>query len=206
MPFVDAAKNAMLDAIDEAAAGIGAKYVSLHSAYSASGASELTGGSPAYARKAATWNAAASGSKALSGNLAFDVAAGATVAFVGLWDAVSAGNFLGMWANGGGAVKPFALDDTTADTFKCAAHGLANDDRVVFYGSALPAGVTQGTVYWVINSATNTFQVSSTQGGAAVAITAAGNGSLQKVVIETFGAQGTFTVQASGTAMDLNAL
>jgi hypothetical protein len=44
---------------------------------------ELTGGSPAYARKAANWGAA-SNSAIVGGTEAFDVASGSTVAYHGL--------------------------------------------------------------------------------------------------------------------------
>lgn len=43
---------------------------------------ELTGGSPAYARKALGWGAAAA--SAVSGGATFDVAAGSTVAYFGV--------------------------------------------------------------------------------------------------------------------------
>lgn len=80
MPYSVAAKNKMLDAL-------GVATLSLHSADpGATGANELTGGSPAYARKAVAAPAAASnGSKQVSGSVTFDVPAGSTVAFVGQW-------------------------------------------------------------------------------------------------------------------------
>lgn len=78
MPYSVQWKNAALDAAPPDA-------LSLHSANPGStGASELSGGSPAYARKTPTWSAAATGSKALSGTVVFDVPA-STVAFVGMW-------------------------------------------------------------------------------------------------------------------------
>lgn len=67
------AKNAALDGILFADA-------SLHTAYSSSGANEVAGGSPAYARKAYTFAAASSGSRAASVTPTFDVPAGTTVA------------------------------------------------------------------------------------------------------------------------------
>lgn len=80
MAFSTSAKNTMLDALTVTAA-------SLHSADpGATGASELTGGSPAYARKAPTFNAAALSSRALNADLVFDVPAGSTVAYVGYWN------------------------------------------------------------------------------------------------------------------------
>jgi len=80
--FSTGAKNTMLDAITYAQA-------SLHSADPGpSGANnELSGGSPAYARKTITVNAASGGSRALNADVTFDVPAGATVAYVGYWAA-----------------------------------------------------------------------------------------------------------------------
>lgn len=88
MPYSAAAKNLMLDALNPG-------FLSLHAtAPGATGAGEVTGGSPAYARKAATWSAASNGSKPLSNAPVFDVPAG-TVAFIGLWSAVTGGTYLG---------------------------------------------------------------------------------------------------------------
>lgn len=78
--FSTSAKNTMLNAITPDTVG-------LHSADpGANGtASELTGGSPAYARKAVSMNAAASGQRTASTQPIFDVPAGSTVAFVSWW-------------------------------------------------------------------------------------------------------------------------
>ena len=52
-------------------------YLSLHTGVpDSTGSLEATGGSPAYARKAVTWAAAASGQRANSGTITFDVPAG----------------------------------------------------------------------------------------------------------------------------------
>ena len=85
----DAGKNVMLDAL----AGV-AGFVSLHTADpGTTGASEVTGGSPAYARKAITWAAASAGN--LDGSsVTFDVPAG-TYTHLGYWSAVTAGTFYG---------------------------------------------------------------------------------------------------------------
>jgi alkyl hydroperoxide reductase subunit AhpF len=45
-------------------------------------------------------------------------------------------------------------------------------------------------------------QLSATSGGAAVAITAIGAGMLQKLVVETFGGQGTHTITACTMSLD----
>lgn len=97
MGLVAAGLNQMLDALDETpaapAAGIG--YLSLHTNVVGSGSTgEVTGGSPAYARKAVVWNAAAGGSKAITGTAVFDVPA-TTVARVGLYSAITGGTYFG---------------------------------------------------------------------------------------------------------------
>lgn len=97
MPYAAAYKNGMLDA--SGATGP-PSHVSLHTASPGSGgANEVTGGSPAYARKAATWAAAASGSKALAATFpVFDVPASTTITHVGFWTASTSGTFLGYVA------------------------------------------------------------------------------------------------------------
>lgn len=204
MRLSNAAKNLMLDALDESQAA-GAKYLSLHSAYSSSGANELTGGSPAYARKAATWAAASAGSKATSASAVFDVPAGSTVRWIGMWDAVTVGNFLGMTPNGGVTPQDFVVPDIANDTLECVAHGFLNGDTVVVWGVAgdpVPTGLSEGTVYYVITATTDDLQLSATSGGAAINITAIGAGFIQKIVPEVFGAQGTHTVTSATISLD----
>lgn len=85
------AKNAMLDHLGTLIA-----FASLHTADpGAGGANEVAGGSPAYARKAITWNAAASGNLDNNANPVFDVPAGTTITHVGFWSLVSGGTFYG---------------------------------------------------------------------------------------------------------------
>lgn len=61
------------------------------------GTTEATGGSPAYARKAATWDAATAGGKALTGTYTFDIPAGTTVKSIAFWTASTAGTLLGYF-------------------------------------------------------------------------------------------------------------
>lgn len=81
-------KNAMLDA---AASGTCALVISYAGLANASGV-ELTGGTPAYARKAVTFAAGNAGAKAISGTYTFDVPAGGVVAQVNYYAAVSGGS------------------------------------------------------------------------------------------------------------------
>lgn len=87
----NASKNLMLDAL-----GAVAVFASLHTADpGTTGTSEVSGGSPAYARKAITWNAASGGGLDNNANPVFDVPAGTTVTHFGLWSLVSGGTFYG---------------------------------------------------------------------------------------------------------------
>jgi hypothetical protein len=90
--FSTAAKNAMLDHV-----GTLAGYMSMHDADpgTAGTTAELSGGSPAYARKPVTWSAASGGSKSVSGQVTFDVPAGRGATHVGFWSAASGGTFYG---------------------------------------------------------------------------------------------------------------
>lgn len=190
--FTDATANAMLDAITM-------DLCSLHTAFSSTGANEVAGGTPAYARKAITMGAAAARQRTNSTAPVFDVPAATTVPWIGLW--TNAGTvFRGMFANGG-TERGFQVD-LTNDKILCEAHGLNNGDNVVFYGGTPPTGLAEGTIYFVISSTAadpDTFQVSATNGGAAINLTGQHTAAckMSKIIQEAFAAQGTFTVTAS---------
>lgn len=208
-----AAKNGMLDAVDETAATVPAAFGSLHTAYSTTGTNELTGGSPAYARVALTWAAASGGSKALAATLpTWNVPAGNTAAWWGMWTLVSGGTFLGMLPVGAGTLRPASVETTTDGTNNdifANGHGYVAGDRVVFWGSGMPSALTVGTIYYVIATglATNSFRVSTTSGGAAVDINDTGepyNFYVQKCVPEVFAGQGTYSLTSG--SIDLGAV
>lgn len=71
----------------------------------------------------------------------------------------------------------FTADNST-ETFTSNSHGLVTGDRVAFYntGGALPSGLSENVEYFVMNSSTNTFQVSLTYGGAVLSISTDGTG------------------------------
>lgn len=196
--YSTAAKNIMLDAF-----GAAADFMSLHDGYPGdNGANEIAGGAPAYARKSHTWNAAAGATKDDSNAPVFDVPAGTEAQFVGFWDAVTVGTYLGCAPLGGGTPLKFTVDATN-NTIESLAHGLANGDKVVFFRGAAPGGLTEGVIYFVVNATTDDFQVSATQGGAAIDLTsqAAASCRVSEIVPETFASQGTLTV--TDTDVDL---
>lgn len=212
----------MLEAMDEVPA-TGIDFIGVFQVGSDPGTgtnhtgTEATGGSPVYARQSVVWGAAASGQKANTGALTFDVASGSYFAF-GLFNANTgnSGTFLGYIPFGGSsAIKGFASVDTTLtnDQFLSVAHGLSDGDRLQLRGvfaEALPTGtgLTAGALLYVVNSATNTFKVSTTLGGAAIDLTAVGGGEIywQRVVPEVFASQGQITVAAGALVLDLTAI
>lgn len=213
MPFNDLGKNKMLDGLDESVSGaithVGVGNLTDPGTGANYGGTEATGGSPAYARQAVTWGAAASGQKANTGALTFDIAAG-TYAFLLFFNASSGNtnNFLG-YAPINGSVKGFFSVDTTVsnDALFSVAHGLADGDRVQLFNvfsESLPTGLSEGTVYFVVSSTTNSFKVSTTSGGAAVDITAVagGEGFFQKVIPEVFASQGQLAVGVGAVVLD----
>jgi len=62
----------------------------------------------------------------------------------------------------------FGLD--SSDVIYAPGHGRSDDDRVVVLGPNLPSNLDPDVAYYVINSASNTLQLSLTSGGAAVSM------------------------------------
>jgi len=56
------------------------------------------------------------------------------------------------------------------------SHGYKDGMRISFYSITTTTGITAGQIYYVVNSTTNTFQVSATEGGAALPLTTNGTG------------------------------
>ncbi len=220
MPFNDIAKNAALDGLDESIAA-GVKYAGVFTTAAAPGlgatytGTEASGGSPAYARIAATFGAASAGQKTNSGTITIDVAAG-TYGWIGLFNTATgnvSGNYLG-YAPINGSVKGFGecdSTDVTNDTITSSGHGLTTDDRVqVFnvFAESLPAGLTEETLYFVLASGltADVFKVATTSGGAAINITGQGELYFQKVIPETFASQGQISIAVGQLVLDATAL
>src|SRR5215213_1337621 len=128
MALATAGQNSAADGL---AAVIG--FLSVHTGDpSTTGANEAAGGSPAYARKAVTWAAAASGQR-LTGTSAvtWDLPAG-TYFWVGGFSLVTAGTWYGATPFGGVTPKPATVVAST-DIFTCPGHGLVNDMRAVVF-------------------------------------------------------------------------
>lgn len=161
-------------------------YAALHSGPpGAAGASnELSGNG--YVRKAFTPERS---SRTLrnAGAITFDAvttSAWAEVLFASVWSAESAGTCYLAGPLSSALARAFVLDNTTSDVILIPGHGWSDGDRVYlrqFSGLSLPTGLTKDTVYYVVNSATDQFQLEATEGGGAVAISGKGVGTLQKI-------------------------
>lgn len=185
MSLTVAAKNTMLNALS-------IDSCSLHTAFPGlTGASEVTGGTPAYARKTVSFAAAAGGSRALSAAVTFDVPA-TTIRWFGFW---VAGTYVGYAANGGAQL--LYVVDTVSNNVRSPAHGLSNGTKVSFFNGTVPVPLVEGTVYFVVNAATDTFQVSATSGGSAIVLTGQpSNSSLSSIIEDVYAAQGSHTLSA----------
>lgn len=87
------AVNASKESLATAYTTLGS-YISLHTGDPGStGASEATGGTPAYARKATSWTAGAVDGVATGSQVTIDVPAG-TYTYAGIWNAATGGSFV----------------------------------------------------------------------------------------------------------------
>ncbi len=64
--------------------------------------------------------------------------------------------------------------NNATDIITLSGNTLVNGNQIVFAAGTIPAGLTAGTVYFVINQSGNNFQVSTTSGGSAVNFTTNG--------------------------------
>ena len=82
-----------------------------------------------------------------------------------------------------GRKKVTVTADYTNDTFSATSHGFVNDNIVrIDSTSTIPAGLSQGVSYYVVNASANTFKLSLTSSGAALDITSNGSGTLTAVL------------------------
>jgi hypothetical protein len=158
-------------------------YVALFTAApsDAGGGTEVSGNN--YSRTAITnnatnWPAASAGSKSNGTVITCPTPSGSwgTITHWGLFDASSSGNLL-IWGELVGPAKSSAAVAST-DVFTSSAHGLADQTPVrveTVLGAALPGGISAGTTYYIRDTATNTFKLTATAGGAAIDVTTDGS-------------------------------
>jgi hypothetical protein len=183
-------------------------YCSLHTGHPGeTGSNEVVGGS--YARQAISWNAAAGGAMTNSAALDFAGMPAVTVTHFGIWDADPGGNFLwwGQLIPATGAIRATFTAQASDDTFTSYAHGLSNDMRVELAttpGSALPGGVSENTIYFVVNAGADTFELSATQGGGTIDLSTDGEGIALQIEAKTVGAGDTLRIDTPDLTVALD--
>ncbi len=170
-----------------ASAAVGSLYVSLHTAEPGEAATQATNETAytsyarvAVARSGAGWTVATNQvSNAAAVTFPACGLTGATITHFGIGtDLSGAGKMLYTGPLGSVVQGPFTAI-VAGNVITVPGHTLAVDERVAFYpafASALPGGITEGTIYWVKTVSSNDITVSTTQGGAAVTISSAGDG------------------------------
>ena len=98
-----------------------------------------------------------------------------------------------------GTDAPVTFTSST-DTVNRTAHGYSDGMIVRFYNIVTTTGLDQEQAYYVINAATDSFQVSLTEGGSAVALTNDGSATLLPYKIATV----TITPQAANDLTSVN--
>jgi len=68
------------------------------------------------------------------------------------------------------------------DTVTLNSHGLSNGTAISFTSITSTTGISINTLYYVVNAATNTFQVATSVGGSALALTTNGSGTLVRSI------------------------
>jgi len=94
---------------------------------------------------------------------------------------------------------PVTLTDS-GDLVQRTTHGYTNGMAVRFYNIVSTTGITEGQIYYIINANANDFQVSTTIGGSAVALTTNGSATL----LEYKQAVVTITPQAGQNLTNIN--
>jgi hypothetical protein len=208
----DATANALLNSAASGGLITSGTHLAAFTAFPPTiGGNEVTGGSPAYARKAITHTAtAAARSIGPSSGLpaTFDIPAATTVKALGVCSALTAGTLIAWSPAGASARRAISVDSAgvTSNLIFSPAHGLVAGDSVLVWatiGAVLPTGIAEDTQYFVIAAGitTDAFSLATTLGGSAIDITAIGDGDVQKFVPEVFAGQGTYQVTAYTTTL-----
>lgn len=168
-------------------------HVSLHTDFPGIlGTNEVTGGAPAYARKAVTVGASSGGIRVLSGAVQFDVPA-CTVKWFGWWNNST---FLFGTPNGGAVPKNLVAVPST-DRIYSTDHQWSDGQKIVFFGIP-PGGLTEGVTYFVRDSDADSFKVAATLAGSVIDLTSGASFGCIVVAIteDVYVTQGTHTLSA----------
>lgn len=113
--------------------------------------------------------------------------------WLGLWNGST---YLGYSPNAANPKEYIA--DPSSYTFTSLGHGYVNTNKVVFYGDTVPAGLTEGTVYYIVSATANTFQVAAASGGSPIQFTTSGGSGcvVSSITEEVYAGGGTHTISS----------
>lgn len=116
--------------------------------------------------------------------------------------------FVGMQVTGTGIDTARAITFQDAgDTVTLAGHGIPNGKRVSFTAITSTTGIAVYTPYYVINATTDTFQLSLTQGGSAIALTTDGSGTMiYQTMVTAINPNVSVTIDVPASASGTNTL
>lgn len=123
------------------------------------------------------------------------------------WFTASSGGTLRVIARLVDQVVPMFVGLNTGDIIYAPGHTFTDGVQVVLWapaGTTLPTGLSADTPYFVISTSGNSFQLSLTSGGAAIAITVDGSGSIGRSRHTTVGIGDTPSVAISGYSLSLD--
>jgi hypothetical protein len=92
----------------------------------------------------------------------------------------------------------------TGDTVTLNSHGLSNGTIISFTSITSTTGISINTTYYVVNATTNTFQVASSSGGSALALTTNGSGTMVRSVPKTASGGSANATFATSSTSPLN--
>lgn len=134
------------------------------------------------------------------------MASSTPVNWLAIYDAQTGGNMLARIPFTGTTLEATV---STADLFSTGVvHGLTTDDRVAFSDvGTLPAGITAGTIYYVLAAGLTTvdFKVSTASAGTALDVTAAGGCLVRKIGSQLFNASNILQIAAGGLTFTMAA-
>ena len=113
--------------------------------------------------------------------------------WLGLWNGST---YLGYSPNAG-SPKEFIADPFDS-VITSLGHGYVDTNKVTIYGDTMPGGLTEGTVYFVVNSTANTFQVAATSGGTPLTFTTGGGSGcvVSTITEEVYAVASTHTISS----------
>jgi hypothetical protein len=203
MPLTAAGRDAILNNGAQAITHLGA-LVDLAPA-------EPSGGTGAtYARQAITFAAASGGIRDNNAQIVIPIPGGLSgpIIAISAYSALTGGTMYAYGGIGSSLLKGVATVVSVAgNVLSSNGNSLANGDRVMIFpvaGESLPAPLSATTLYHVVTAATDSFQVSLTNGGAAVDITTLGELGWAKTVPETFASAGNLTIATGAYDLDMN--